>query len=108
MRLTHTGLPNAQQCASHTEGWAIISDGSPRNGVTVEEIKAALLHATAYCGIPAGLDALRAAHEVQLGATPARTPGTAASAGSNCFSDVHIAALGPLTLAFSMLSAADQ
>jgi hypothetical protein len=30
----------------------------------VEEIKAALLHATAYCGIPAGLDAFRAAHEV--------------------------------------------
>jgi 4-carboxymuconolactone decarboxylase len=26
--------------------------------------KAALLHATAYCGIPAGLDAFRAAHEV--------------------------------------------
>ena len=34
------------------------------NGVTVEEIKAALLHATAYCGIPAGLDAFKAAHEV--------------------------------------------
>jgi len=28
------------------------------------EIKPALLHATAYCGIPAGLDAFRAAHEV--------------------------------------------
>jgi len=22
MRLTHTGLPNAEQCASHAEGWA--------------------------------------------------------------------------------------
>ena len=32
--------------------------------VSVDEIKAALLHATAYCGIPAGLDAFRAAHEV--------------------------------------------
>jgi 4-carboxymuconolactone decarboxylase len=38
--------------------------GALYNGVTVEEIKAALLHATAYCGIPAGLDAFCAAHEV--------------------------------------------
>ena len=32
--------------------------------MTVEEIKATLLHATAYCGIPAGLDAFKTAHEV--------------------------------------------
>jgi 4-carboxymuconolactone decarboxylase len=32
--------------------------------VTVEEIKSVLLHATAYCGIPAGLDAFKAAREV--------------------------------------------
>lgn len=38
--------------------------GALRNGVSVEEIKAALLHATAYCGIPAGLEAFKAAHEV--------------------------------------------
>jgi len=38
--------------------------GALTNGVTVEEIKATLLHATAYCGIPAGLDAFKAAHEV--------------------------------------------
>ncbi len=38
--------------------------GALSNGVTVAEIKAALLHATAYCGIPAGLDAFKAAHEV--------------------------------------------
>lgn len=38
--------------------------GALANGVTVEEIKAALLHATAYCGIPAGLDAFKATHEV--------------------------------------------
>jgi 4-carboxymuconolactone decarboxylase len=39
--------------------------GALNNGFTVEEIKsAALLHVTAYCGIPAGLDAFRAAHEV--------------------------------------------
>jgi len=46
--------------------------GALNNGVTVEEIKAALLHATAYCGIPAGLDAFKAAHEVLVkeGALP--------------------------------------
>ena len=38
--------------------------GALTNGVTVDEIKATLLHATAYCGIPAGLDAFKAAHEV--------------------------------------------
>ena len=47
--------------------------GALTNGVTVDEIKAALLHATAYCGIPAGLDAFKAAHEVLVkeGALPA-------------------------------------
>jgi 4-carboxymuconolactone decarboxylase len=40
--------------------------GALNNGVTVEEIKATLLHATAYCGIPAGLEAFKAAHEVLL------------------------------------------
>ncbi len=38
--------------------------GALTNGVTVEEIKEILLHATVYCGIPAGLDAFKAAHEV--------------------------------------------
>ena len=38
--------------------------GALTNGVTVDEIKEALLHATVYCGIPAGLDAFKAAHEV--------------------------------------------
>jgi 4-carboxymuconolactone decarboxylase len=38
--------------------------GALNNGVSVEEIRATLLHATAYCGIPAGLDAFKAAHEV--------------------------------------------
>jgi 4-carboxymuconolactone decarboxylase len=48
--------------------------GALANGVSVEEIKAALLHATAYCGIPAGLEAFKAAHEVLLqeGALPAK------------------------------------
>lgn len=40
--------------------------GGLNNGLTVPEIKAVLLHATAYCGIPAGLDAFKAAHEVLL------------------------------------------
>jgi 4-carboxymuconolactone decarboxylase len=38
--------------------------GALTNGVTVEEIKEILLHASIYCGIPAGLDAFKAAHEV--------------------------------------------
>jgi 4-carboxymuconolactone decarboxylase len=48
--------------------------GALANGVSVEEIKEILLHATVYCGIPAGLDAFKAAHEVLLaeGAIPAK------------------------------------
>ncbi|GJD98384.1 carboxymuconolactone decarboxylase family protein [Methylobacterium isbiliense] len=38
--------------------------GALTNGVTVDEIREILLHATVYCGIPAGLDAFKAAHEV--------------------------------------------
>jgi 4-carboxymuconolactone decarboxylase len=38
--------------------------GALANGVTVDEIKEIQLHATVYCGIPAGLDAFKAAHEV--------------------------------------------
>ena len=38
--------------------------GALNNGVTVEEIKEILLHTTVYAGIPAGLDAFKAAHEV--------------------------------------------
>ncbi len=46
--------------------------GALTNGVTVEEIKEVLLHASVYCGIPAGLEAFRSAHEVLLaeGAIP--------------------------------------
>ena len=36
--------------------------GAINNGVTVDEIKEVLLHATVYCGIPAGLDAFKAAN----------------------------------------------
>jgi len=49
--------------------------GALANGVTVDEIKEILLHATVYCGIPAGLDAFKAAHEVLKaeGAVPDKT-----------------------------------
>ena len=48
--------------------------GALANGVSFDEIKEILLHATVYCGIPAGLDAFKAAHEVLRaeGAIPAR------------------------------------
>ncbi len=38
--------------------------GAINNGVTADEIKEVLLHATIYCGIPAGLDAFKAANDV--------------------------------------------
>jgi 4-carboxymuconolactone decarboxylase len=46
--------------------------GALNNGVTVDEIKEVLVHATVYCGIPAGLDAFKAANEVlkEVGAIP--------------------------------------
>jgi 4-carboxymuconolactone decarboxylase len=42
-----TALNRAPEIKLHVKG-------ALNNGVTVEEIKAALLDATAYCGIPAG------------------------------------------------------
>jgi 4-carboxymuconolactone decarboxylase len=47
--------------------------GAVTNGVTPDEIREALLHATVYCGIPAGLDAFKAANEVlvEMGQVPA-------------------------------------
>jgi 4-carboxymuconolactone decarboxylase len=38
--------------------------GALRNGCTVEEIRAVLLHAMAYAGAPAAIEATRAAREV--------------------------------------------
>jgi 4-carboxymuconolactone decarboxylase len=38
--------------------------GAITNGVSVEEIREILVHATVYCGVPAGLDAFKAANEV--------------------------------------------
>jgi 4-carboxymuconolactone decarboxylase len=46
--------------------------GALTNGLSVAEIQEALLHATVYCGIPAGLEAFRAANEAlkEAGAIP--------------------------------------
>jgi 4-carboxymuconolactone decarboxylase len=52
-----TALNRAPEIKLHTRG-------AINNGVTVDEIKEVLLHATIYCGIPAGLDAFKAANEV--------------------------------------------
>ena len=38
--------------------------GALRNGCTVEEIQEVLLQSAVYCGVPAGIDAFRAAKEV--------------------------------------------
>ena len=38
--------------------------GALRNGCSVEEIQDVLLHCSVYCGVPAGIDAFRAAKEV--------------------------------------------
>lgn len=38
--------------------------GALRNGCTVEEIQDVLLHTTVYCGVPAGVEAFRAAKDV--------------------------------------------
>jgi 4-carboxymuconolactone decarboxylase len=46
--------------------------GAINNGLSVDDIKEVLLHATVYCGIPAGLDAFRNANEVlkEMGKVP--------------------------------------
>ena len=52
-----TALNRAAEIKLHTRG-------AVNNGVTADEIREVLLHATIYCGIPAGLDAFKAANEV--------------------------------------------
>jgi 4-carboxymuconolactone decarboxylase len=49
--------------------------GALATGVSVEEIKEVLIHATAYCGTPAGRQAFRAAHEALLAAGALPHPG---------------------------------
>lgn len=62
-----TGLNRPAEIRLHVRG-------AVANGVTVEEIREVLLHATVYCGIPAGLDAFKAANEVlvEMGLVSAR------------------------------------
>jgi 4-carboxymuconolactone decarboxylase len=49
--------------------------GALNNGVTVDEIREVLLQATVYCGIPAGLEAFKAANEVLQEAGAVAAPG---------------------------------
>ncbi len=51
--------------------------GALTNGLTVDEIKEILLQATVYCGIPAGLEAFKAAHEVLISEGAIAHPGVA-------------------------------
>jgi 4-carboxymuconolactone decarboxylase len=61
-----TALGKPQELQLHVRG-------ALANGVTVDEIKEALLHAAVYCGLPAALQGFKAAHEVLVaeGAVPA-------------------------------------
>ncbi|HEY2223930.1 carboxymuconolactone decarboxylase family protein [Actinomycetospora sp.] len=52
-----TALNRPHELAVHVRG-------AITNGATVEEIQETLLHATVYCGAPAGLEAFRVAERV--------------------------------------------
>lgn len=64
-----TALNRSNELKLHTRG-------ALANGVTVDEIREILLHATSYCGIPAGLDAFKSVHSVleAEGLTPIKDP----------------------------------
>jgi 4-carboxymuconolactone decarboxylase len=49
--------------------------GALATGVSVDEIKEVLIHATVYCGTPAGHQAFLAAHEALLAADALPGPG---------------------------------
>ena len=51
-----TALGRPTELAGHIRGGI-------NNGVTVEEVRGAILHASIYCGLPAGIDAARVAHK---------------------------------------------
>jgi 4-carboxymuconolactone decarboxylase len=55
--------------------------GALNNGVTAEEIREVLVHATVYCGIPAGLDAFKVAHAVLVEAGEIGEAGANGEAG---------------------------
>ncbi len=52
-----TALNRPAELALHVKG-------ALANGLTVDEVKEILLHATVYCGIPAGLEAFKTSHKV--------------------------------------------
>jgi 4-carboxymuconolactone decarboxylase len=59
-----TSLGRTQEIKGHVRG-------ALNNGATVDEIREVLLHASAYCGVPLVVDAMRAAHEVVRELPPA-------------------------------------
>jgi len=58
--ITLTAL-TALKCPQELKGHV---RGALNNGCTVEEIREALLHCAVYAGVPAAIDAFRAAQEV--------------------------------------------
>ncbi|HJQ04465.1 MAG TPA: carboxymuconolactone decarboxylase family protein [Nocardioides sp.] len=54
------------------EELGIYAQGAVRNGITVTEIKEALIHVTSYCGTPAGRQSFLAVHRAltEVGALP--------------------------------------
>ena len=54
---------------------SIYVKGALATGVSVDEIKEVLIHATVYCGTPAGRQAFRAAHAALLAEGALRRPG---------------------------------
>jgi 4-carboxymuconolactone decarboxylase len=64
-----TALNRSHELAVHVRG-------AITNGATVEEIQETLLHATVYCGAPAGLEAFRVAERVldEIAQDQERTP----------------------------------
>jgi 4-carboxymuconolactone decarboxylase len=72
-----TALGKTEELQLHTRG-------ALHNGVTPAEIQEALIHATIYCGIPAGLSAFKAAHAVLVaeGAVSGEPVASAAAAAA--------------------------
>ena len=72
-RKTRSLLNLAMMTALHaTNELKLHVRGALTNGVTTDEIAEVLVQATVYCGVPAGLEAFKAAHEVLVaeGAIP--------------------------------------
>lgn len=56
-------LGRAQELKGHVRG-------ALNNGASVDEIREVLLHSAVYCGMPAAMEAFRAAHEVVRQSSP--------------------------------------